>query len=248
MTEESANIPKTVDGKSNTSREENNSSGYVSETSNDAQTEEKRELKTSEITVNIDDKNKHNKENADVSSDENKENLHVEKDENKTGKQSPVPKPPRLGTLTTARLDPQAYINIEIEPTDTKPSGTTKNESNDKADVQQDLAKNEKADSETSIENSRPKTELKTSTQENAHQNTNQHKTHSVENANNENNTNKLEKRRTSTLPKLASSDKRKAPEPPDGATKKISGKSSKKGECNLNFCKDINFGSKLCM
>ena len=250
MTDESASIPKTVDGQSNSSREENNSSGYVSETSNDTKNEEKPELKTSEITVNVDDKNKQNKDIVDVktevSTDENKENLNVVKDENKTVKQSPVPKPPRLGTLTATRLDPQAYINIEIEPTDTKTSGMTKTESDEKADAKQDLVENEKANTETKIENTQPKTELKNTT----HEDTNQHKTRSVENVNNDNvdkSTNKLEKHTTSTLPKLPQSDKRRAPEPPDGAknTKKISEKSSKKGECNLNFLTETYCKSK---
>lgn len=214
----------------------------MSETSNDTKNEEKPELKTSEITVNVDDQNKQSKDIVDVkkeiSTDENKENLNVEKDENKSVKQSPVPKPPRLGTLTTTRLDPQAYINIEIEPTDTKTSGTAKTESDEKANTKQDLVQNEKANTEIKIDNTPPKTELKTSTQEKTDQNTSQHKTRSVENVNNDKNTNKLEKRTTSTLPKLPSTDKRKAPEPPDSATntKKISEKSSKKGECSLNF------------
>ncbi len=236
MTEE---CPKTSNGQSNRSREENNSSGYVSEGSNETKTENKDELiKTLEIKVNIDEKNGENKDNLKVKTEveteenekkENEDKPKTETEENKIIKQSPVPKPPRLGTQNAARLDPQAYINFEIEPADKK---------TDKADTKQDTAQNENVNPSTDIkvQNTEPKTELKT--QKNATENTNQLKTRSLENTNKDENTNQLEKRTTSTLPTLSSTDKRKAPEPPDATTnaKQTSGKASKKGECHLNL------------
>ena len=223
---------QTCDGQSNSSKEETNSSGYVSEGSNDMKNEEKHELiKTSEITVNVDEKKKDlPKVETEDSTDkrEDSEKLELETEENKTIKQSPVPKPPRLGTPNSARLDPQAYINFEIKPTD-----------KEKADIKQDLEQNEtiKPSTDTKVPNDGPKMEHKTSRNES--QNTNQLKTSSLKNTNKDENTNQLDKRTTSTLPKLPSTDKRKAPEPPDLTTKekKMSEKGSKKGECHLNFC-----------
>lgn len=169
---------------------------------------------------------------VEVSTDERKGNedkLKVETEENKTIKQSPVPKPPRLGTLNSARLDPQAYINFEIEPTESKSSKPDKT-----PDVKQDIPQN--TSTETKVQNTEPKTELKTSTQVNANKNTNQLKTRSTENAIEDENTNQLERRTTSTLPKLPPTDKRKAPEPPGVAknTKQMSVRGSKKGECDF--------------
>ena len=224
------NISPTFDKQSNSSREESNSSGYVSEGSNEA----KHELiKTSEISVKIDDENKENTENnkVDELKDENKRNesedkLKVETEEMKKIKQSPVPKPPRLGAVNTARLDPQAYINYEINPSDYK---TTKNTTDKKEESIQDTKENITENKEETSKKEHIK-----NAQEN--EKTNQVKTRSLENAHKDENTN--DKRTISTLPKLQSTDKRKAPEPPGGVTNTSQApeKSSKKGECNFKF------------
>ena len=219
---------QTSDDKSTSSREETNSSGYVSEGSNETKTEEKDELlQTSEITVNIDEKKSEDRKVDTEESRDGKDKLKVETEESKTIKQSPVPKPPRLGTQNSARLDPQAYINFEIEPTE--------KEKADEANQKQDIAQNENVEPSTDIKVQNNKPEHKTSRHET--QNKTRLKTSSLENVKKDENTNQLDKRTTSTLPSLPPTDKRKAPEPPDVTTKKkASEKGTKKGECHLNF------------
>ena len=149
---------RAVDGdkESNSSRE-NSSSGYGSaEGASDAKTELTHELvQPNEITVNIDEKRTENKENED------KHILKVTNGKASSIKQSPIPKPPRLGTLT--RLDPQAYINIEIEPIDTSSKTPT---SAPKPELKQDTKQSESLKPNT--EDTGKKTELKTSTHESA--------------------------------------------------------------------------------
>ena len=237
----SVNTSQIFDKQSTEPRDDNNSSGYVSEGSSDTKNDEKHELiKTSEITVNIKETNEKDEEKNE------KTELKVETDESqlkvetpsgtKTTQHSPVPnKPPRRGTAnSSARLDPQAYINFEIEPAKNK-GKTAKTEADHKVDIKENIPEDDKEDTSNSKSTTAQKAEPKTKheTLANKDENTT-HKTRSLEQVKERN---QVEKRATSTLPKLASTDKRKAPEPPGNATntKQTSENNSKKGERSLN-------------
>ncbi|XP_028410073.1 protein phosphatase 1 regulatory subunit 16A-like isoform X2 [Dendronephthya gigantea] len=222
----------TFDKQSTESRDENNSSGYISEGSSDTKNEEKQELiKTSEITVNMKEttqEDKENNEETELRVQTGDSQLKVETpSETKTIQHSPIPnKPPRRGTgNNSTRLDPQAYINFEIEPAKGNKKAT-KTEVDENADIKENIPKDMKEETKSSsAQNTEPKTKHETLV--NNDENTN-NKTRSLQETKERN---QVEKRTTSTLPKLASSDKRKAPEPPGDATnaKQSSENNSKK-------------------
>lgn len=191
-------------------------SSFVSEESNEIKTKNEDEpIKSSKINARIDEKKSENSGSLKILTDTPKVNVtgnqaKLKEQGIRIVQQSPVPKPPRLGTSNTARLDPQAYINFEIKPIDRKASNN-KPDKDIKPDIKDILSSN------VGISDNESKSELKlkASSQENA----NQLKTRSMKNANENENTKQVEKRTASTLPKLQATDKRKAPKPPDVAT-----------------------------
>lgn len=209
---------------SNSSKEETSSSGYHSEGS--TKSEEKTELsKSKKMADETKDKPGRNSGDDNVETERKEkpiENKIPEKEEkssansdNKSSsnniKQSPVPKPPRLMT-GSAQREAKPYINLEIEHSET---ARVKKIKDDDA--------NKEPDSENvkpSAEKSANKTEInKTADSVNATQQTATTDRHT-----------------TSSLPKLAPSDKRKAPEPPEAPKTAETTVERKKGECDLHL------------
>ena len=224
---------------SNSSKEETGSSGYHSEGS--TKSEEKTELSKNKKTTD-EPKDKPTSNSGDNNAEkerkekpvENKNEI-TEKEEKKPSansgnklssnniKQSPVPKPPRLMTGSTPR-EAKAYINLEIEHSETAKVKRPKDDETKKNPDSENI--------KPSAENSANKTEIDKI----------------VDSANATRQTATADRNTTLPLPRLAQSDKRKAPEPPvapkNAESKQPPAKESekdstlekKKGECDLHL------------
>ena len=227
-------------------RDETGSSGYVSEGSTDTKTDEKSQTngKTDFFQAKTaHDETKHKnekvggdyiherkeKELKDNMESAEKENTSVPTDHKESPndiQQAPVTKPPRL---SSSSREPKTYINLAIEPSGVPKMNSGKEPTKDNVKVN-----SESENVRLSVEKSPNNTELddapvkeKTGEQTNPVTDT------------------------TTSLPRLASKDKRKAPEPPGTVQsaknsnakpppvtepKKSSTSEAKKGECDLKF------------